>query len=166
MKFIKILSLALLASILCIACDKAETSCPNTKTEFVVGNGKIYVPNIITPNGDGYNDNLEFFRDTGILSIKNIIVKNGKGKTIFEDEAGQNPITSRILWESDSYRGRFSYSFEAESIDGTIATISGHVLGFSGSGELDCDGCRFGTQAFFGEFDDSRPDLEGEIKCK
>jgi CHU_C Type IX secretion signal domain len=165
MKLIKILSLSLLAFTLLAACNKDEKSCPGSKTEFTVGNGKIYVPNIFTSNGDGINDVFYVFSDTNIVSIKDLKIKNGKGNTIFERENEQFPNTSS--WSIDSYKGRFSYSFEAKSSDGTSANVSGHALSFPGDKKLDCDGCQFPTQHDgYGRFNDGLPTLESNIDCK
>ena len=167
MKLIKILSLSLLTFTLGAACNKDDTSCPGSKTEFTVGNGKIYVPNIFTSNGDGINDAFFVFSDTNVVSIKDFKIKNGKGNTIFESENEQTLTFNSSLWDIEAYEGRFSYSFEANSKDGTTSTVSGHALSFPGDEKLDCDGCQFGTQHDgYGRFNDGFPALETDIDCK
>lgn len=146
--------------------DKYENCCPNSSTEFTVGNGKVYVPNIFTPNGDGVNDVFQVFGDTNVQAYKNIKIKNGKGDVIFELEEVQNIGAFNPVWTPTSYEGNFSYSFIAASKDGTEVAISGSACSYTyQSGNppegFDCTKCRFATQHDgAGGFCDSCPFFE------
>ena len=147
--------------------EKYEGCCGTDSVEFLVGNGKIYVPNIITPNFDGINDLLFIGGDTNIVKIANLKIKNGKGETIHTEE---NPNLHKIVWEFTSsdnvYQGIFKYSFEVESTDGTIETISGSACSYPFPNDKvtnfdNCELCKFFTQYDGnGGYDENAPSLE------
>lgn len=173
MKLVKFLSLLVFALLLGESCnkDEDEKSCPNTPTEFTAGNGKIFVPNIFTPNSDFLNDNFSICADSSIVSISNLEIKNKKGKVLFENAEPQPINITLHVWDGDDYEGGFTYAFTTISSDGTEIDISGSGFSYpyainNVEAKLNCEICRFGTQHNGnGEFDEFLPSLEESKLC-
>ncbi len=89
---------------------------------LTVNNCKIEIPNIITPNGDGFNDN---FKIKGLENFENtkVIIYNRWGKKVFESNNYQNGD-----WGGDVSDGVYFYILELSKgehrkYQGTITVI-------------------------------------------
>jgi hypothetical protein len=170
MKTVKFLSLLLLALFISTSCkkEKPRNCCPGSTTEYKVGNGRIYVPNIFTPNGDGLNDVFFPVPGNGVALFKKFTIKDRDGYLLHSVDEFE-PYDFRAAWRnsaSNPYIGKFYYSMIVVSTDGTEKKISGvansNLYGVDGSNRrCDCTDCRFATQHDgMGGFCDACPSLE------
>ncbi|MBK8562159.1 MAG: hypothetical protein IPN76_02130 [Saprospiraceae bacterium] len=88
----KIHLLIAVLTILAISCDKddRDACCPKGPDSFEVGNGRVYVPNIFTPNFDGINDVFFLYGDSNIVEFKDFRITSGK--------------TGALLFAADSFQ--------------------------------------------------------------
>jgi gliding motility-associated-like protein len=83
---------------------------------------KIEIPNVITPNGDGYNDH---FIIVGIEHVENsrLTIWNSKRNIVFTSKNYNNN------WGTDAEQGTYTYQFEyiihgiSESRKGTLSVV-------------------------------------------
>lgn len=168
MKFLQLLSLSAWLGILLFSCNKdnREACCPDGPTSFQVGNGRVYVPNIVTDNSDGYNDVFFPLASTNIVSIEDFKIVVG-GKVLFEKEqmSANNPGEGWSPVRESNFLGRFKYGFVAVSADGTKEAIIGTSCSYfykpDSPPSLDCSNCRFGSQHDGqGDFCENCPNFE------
>lgn len=129
--------------------------CSTNGIKAEIGTGKIYVPNIITPNNDGINDKLGIFGNEEISIINKFEVKNGDA-TLFlvENFSTNNGFFSWDGTDNNSIvSGVFSIILTATDINGTEETLTGEVCvlpcGLNSDPVMtfdDLDNCQFGTQ--------------------
>ncbi len=90
-----------------------NVNCTDTAYDTLIVKEGLDVPNVITPNGDGYNDYLNI-RNSGMLKYS-LQVYNRWGVIIFESD---NP---RIVWDgktttgTDAVEGTYYYVISAQS---------------------------------------------------
>jgi hypothetical protein len=171
------LKLAVLISILSIiACNDDESrkeSCNcgdgTNATSFIVGAGKLYIPNIFTPNADGLNDVFYPHAIQGIERLIDFTVKDKDG-TLLASYQLFEPNDPVLSWPDSSttyYEGEISWVVTAQDTNGVVTTLSGTAccLPFSNSeiptNWVGCENCRFATQYDgLGGFDENLPSLE------
>jgi len=100
-------------------------------TIFVVKNRPIYIPNAISPNGDGINDGFTLFTGPAALRIQSLKIFNRWGGLIY---VGTNivPNEPALGWDG-TFDGQpvdmgvFVYLAEVEFIDGVVIEYKGDV---------------------------------------
>jgi gliding motility-associated-like protein len=100
-------------------------------TVFVFLNRPVFVPNSITPNGDGLNDRLGIFAGPAGRAIRKIQIYDRWGEMVFE--GSQLPLNDEALGWDGSYRGQplnpgvFVYVAEIEFIDDSVLQLEGDI---------------------------------------
>lgn len=74
----------------------SEEGCTNTVTAmiFMTPSKKLYIPNAISPNGDGVNDKLEIFNADEVAQVLHFAVYNRAGQKIF---SANNLSTEQVM---------------------------------------------------------------------
>ena len=91
----------------------------------------IYVPNVFSPNDDGYNDDFTIFADKAVRQVKNLRVFSRWGELVFE-RTDFPPNDLYYGWDG-SFRGKdlpaavFAWSAEVEFLDGEVVEVEGDV---------------------------------------
>lgn len=154
--------------------SKIKSCCETSPILATVGNGKIYVPNIFTPNNDGINDRLTIFASEEITLIKKVEIKDGS-KVIFS-ATNFEPFDSNNEWDGrkddEIVKGVFSVEIEITDIDGNTQILTGEVccLPCGNNSEKEkkfdnIDNCFFGAQHDGeGGVDSNLPSFE-ELVC-
>jgi hypothetical protein len=130
------LALASIAIVLAGCCKEEKSSlkgcCNNPAIELEIGDARIYVPNVFTPNGDAINDFLPVY-GYGIKRINSIEVRNQDRDLVFssQDVVVNVEATS---WDGringDVVQGLYSVSLNIETDDGIIQLIEGEVCNY------------------------------------
>jgi gliding motility-associated-like protein len=91
----------------------------------------VFVPNVFSPNGDGYNDVFHPFANGAVRQIKRLQIFDRWGELIYE--ATNLPINNdRYGWDG-TFKGKlvtpatFVYRIELDFIDGAVQTYNGDV---------------------------------------
>lgn len=166
--------LALSVCILFIACNKDDkvfdSCCDNPALEATVGNGRIYIPNIFTPDGDDLNDYFLVFGDS-IREISSVTLSNEDGSSVFESGLFEvnNPIRG---WDGriggKVKEGIFDYSIIVVAENGVISVLEGKVCSHpcdedsKGPRVSGVENCQFPTQVIDGRFDATISSLEAD----
>ena len=97
-------------------------------------NRNVYIPNVSTPNGDGYNDEFQVFSGAGVTQINSMLVFDRWGEVVFE----RNNLSPSAFpdvangWDG-RFRGKimnsgvFVYLIEVTFDDGVILLYRGDV---------------------------------------
>ena len=148
-----------------VPCNCSDAS---TTTTFTVGTGKVFLPNVLTPNGDGFNDSFFPLATDGIdrVSIK-ITDNNGAVMVEYNSIQPNDPTLGWPQGASSTYDGIIKYTITAQSTDGTSVIIKGtacskpYNLNALPTDWEGCDNCRFSTQHDgMGGFCETCPPLE------
>lgn len=92
---------------------------------------KVFIPNAITPDGDGINDGLVIFGGLGIREVKSFRVFTRTGSQVFEQHSFQ-PNDPAYAWPGD-FKGQplnsgvYVYLAEIEFLDGLTEVFKGDV---------------------------------------
>lgn len=94
-----------------------------------IGDTKVFIPNVFTPNGDGINDIFKPFYDQKKLTVKQITINNAEGKLIWKTEVF-NPELSYTAWHGEvskdsTYTGLFNYTFVFSDNAGISKVVGG-----------------------------------------
>ncbi|MCB0686650.1 MAG: gliding motility-associated C-terminal domain-containing protein, partial [Saprospiraceae bacterium] len=107
----------------CIASDQV--------TIFVYLNRPVFIPNSITPNGDGYNDKLAIYGGPATKIVRKIQIFDRWGEMVYE---GQDlALNDETLGWDGTYRGQelnpgvFVYVAEVEFIDNSVLQFEGDL---------------------------------------
>jgi len=98
-------------------------------TVFVAKNRDVFIPNVFSPNNDGFNDVLMIFGGREVARIKSFMVFNRWGESVFEAYNFQ-PNDPFFGWNG-FFRGQlcnsavFVYMAEIEFIDGEVLLFKG-----------------------------------------
>lgn len=138
-----------------IGCQDSITTikgcCDEPAAYDIFGSGKIFVPNVFTPNADGINDRLIIYGDS-VTHIESLKIKNKDRVVVYEKEDFL-PNDYNAAWDGEFAgkieTGMYSFVLEAEAIDGTVATVKGKVCVCPCVDGIDEDfapisGCNFG----------------------
>ncbi len=110
-----------------------NTGCTATTSVLVEveKNRNIYVPNIITPNNDGYNDIFMIYGGLGAVKINTLKIFDRWGEMVFEAKDFQ-PNDQRYSWDG-WFKGDimhpavFVYFMEVEFVDGQKIPYKGDI---------------------------------------
>ena len=97
-----------------------------------LGNARIYLPNIFTPNGDGVNDYFFLYGDS-IRKIELLEIRNTRNKVVYQiKDVEANDYTTG--WDGKEngnvVRGLYSVTLVVEAIDGTIGEFESTVCNY------------------------------------
>jgi gliding motility-associated-like protein len=116
-------------------CDKTGTITQTIDVAGNVFNGTVFVPNVITPNGDAYNNRftlgyIEYPGSDimGILEVYDVKIYNRWGKLIFESDSPTNVWNGKIE-SDDSAEGVYYYilNYQRECLDQEPVNKAGYV---------------------------------------
>ena len=99
-----------------------------------ISTGRIYIPNIFTPNGNGINDRLTVFGNSKIKLINSFIIKDADGLIVFESK-DKGILNSETSWDGYDIGGKlrkglFNYTLTATSIDDITLSFTGSVCSY------------------------------------
>ena len=77
--------------------DPYKGCCGAEPVLIKIGDNKIFVPNVFTPNGDGINDVFKPFYDPEKIKIEQIIIANADGKPIWKTEKFDPTVPYRLI---------------------------------------------------------------------
>ncbi len=94
-------------------------------------NRNIYIPNIITPNNDGYNDQFMIYGGLGVVKIHQLKIFDRWGEMVY-GAADFMPNDARYSWdgwfkEEVMSPAVFVYYMEVEFIDGQVIPYKGDI---------------------------------------
>lgn len=94
-------------------------------------NRPVFIPNTITPNGDGYNDKLAVYGGAAARGVRRIQIFDRWGEMVYE---GQNlPLNNEAVGWDGIYKGQplnpgvFVYVAEVEFIDNSVLQFEGDI---------------------------------------
>jgi hypothetical protein len=152
-----------------------EGCCGAEPVEFQLGENSIYIPNMFTPNGDGFNDLFRPFFNKEKISIKKMVIKSiGESPSILTlNEAElQEPLWGWFGYKTQDevYKGKFLYEMTFADIKtGIQKTITGSACSAVCNGNekillQDVNKCFFPAQYDKNTVDKSFP-LHLEVEC-
>jgi len=143
--------------------------CANPPVQKDFSPGKIYMPNIFTPNGDGINDRFFVHIDDGIEEVEIFRISDEEENTVFEVlNFLPFDMIDETSWTSTNTKGSFEYFVQVRNIEGEVFDFTGDLCVFLcdeddipdlGDNYLNCG---FSVQNVPGEgvFDPTQPTLE------
>jgi hypothetical protein len=139
-----------LGTMLCLDCEEVEVRPLETSTYrytvesvtgcivsdelvvYVIEEGKIYVPNIFSPNADGINDEMKIYPGPGIEKVDKWIIYDRWGNAVF-GMTDFLPGDSSVFWDGNSSTGErqnpavFAYLIEVQLINGKNEIYHGTI---------------------------------------
>jgi len=111
--------------------DAAGCLASNKVTVFVQDKGRVFVPNVFSPNNDGINDLLTLNAHTGVAFVKQFRIMDRWGNQVFGVE-NIDPHNQQIAWDgkfggNDMNPAVYAYILEVELITGRIEIHSGDI---------------------------------------
>lgn len=151
--------------------DKAnvyEGCCGAAPVEMDFSPGKIYVPNMFTPNYDGINDEFVIWADDGVELIEAFRITDKEGNVLY---SFFNFLPNNFAYGWDSsingdvlHQGLFNYHIKLRNTDGQVFEVDGTACAFvcdEANVFDEFENCTFGTQHNgFGEYEQNLPSLE------
>ena len=176
MPFVKVKKFSILTLWVFVAvygCKKDKSSsvlegcCDIPAINATIGNGHLYVANIITSNADGINDILWPYTDDQIIEIISFQIRDSEGQLVHE-VLNESPNDGSKGWDGrvngQWINGVYNVRVQARAMDGTIGTLEGKVCNFrcdpETSESISSDGCQFPSQVNNGLYDSSIPSGE------
>ncbi|MCB0598731.1 MAG: gliding motility-associated C-terminal domain-containing protein, partial [Phaeodactylibacter sp.] len=108
----------------CSAEDRAQV--------FVRKDYNVFIPNVFSPNGDGYNDVFMIFAGKEVKEVQSFKVFTRWGESIFEDFnfRPNNPAHGwdGVFRDQPMNDAVFAYFAEIEMVDGQVVVFKGDVL--------------------------------------
>lgn len=130
-----------------------ENCCGLAPVEMDFNPGKIYIPNIFTPNDDGINDLFYVQADDGIAMIEVFRISDEEGNVLHE-KFSIFPNSVSFSWYPNedanaTHKGLFNYYVKLSNINGDVFEVNGSVCSFvcDTSNPFDIlDNCGFSLQ--------------------
>lgn len=98
-----------------------------------VGSGRIYVPNVFTPDMDGRNDRLIIFANSSIKRIASLVIRQDNGLLVYK-AFDFNPNDPAFAWDGAVNgiikRGLYEIKIIAENTNGELKSLLGKVCSF------------------------------------
>jgi hypothetical protein len=153
-----------------------EGCCGTADVVFTVGEGKVYVVNAFTPNGDGFNDYFLPVYNSHVTKIEDINLTGINGEELHNRAAydiGNGDHLAAGAWSGSNdnfvtlYKGIFSYKMKVTDDTGQSATIEGKACSILCDSTAyflkDNPNCAFPTQQDTdGGYDPSFPNYEDD----
>jgi gliding motility-associated-like protein len=101
-------------------------------TVFVVEEGKFYIPNVFSPNGDGINDEVRISPTPGIQKVLQWVIFDRWGDAVF-GKTNFDPNDTSVFWDGRTTTGDFAnpavfpYLLEIQLINGNIELLHGNI---------------------------------------
>ncbi len=135
--------------------DSLDDCCVFGPTVANVGNGKIFIPSIFTPDGNGMNDYFQISADSNILRIDTFLVATFYGDTIFRkynitEMTPENGFDGMVL--DTVFAVKYIYTVVITSKDSIKRAFNGYVCSVPCDGPLgiprpeNIGNCGFSTQ--------------------
>lgn len=166
-KSFSILTLLVFAAVYGCKKDKSssvlEGCCDIPAINATIGNGHLYVANIITSNADGINDIVWPYSDDQIIEIISFQIRDSEGQVVYE-VLNESPNDGSKGWDGrvngQWINGVYNVRVQARALDGTIGTLEGKVCNFRCSDPettepISSVGCQFPSQVSDGHYDSS-----------
>jgi len=113
--------------------DQYQCTYDTTIVVFVeegVNINEFFIPNVITPNGDNINEQVEIPLPIDICLDYTIIFTNRWGNVVFEMDSMSNPFRGKDKSGNDLAEGIYFYVVNSEGLDCTKADMNGKCHGF------------------------------------
>ena len=149
-----------------------EACCGIEPVEFAVGNGKLFFPNVFTPNSDGLNDYFFPSISPEIVQGSGFFVTNlDSNKVVFLRQFVDFTQPENYGWDGKNqddgtdYEGQFKWEMYVVAKDGTGKLLKGTgcriVCGPDAVVFKTKEGCYYSEQAVNGALDQSKAVTEG-----
>jgi len=163
-------SILVLGCLFLLACKDDEPvlsgCCNNQAINTTVGNSRVYIANIFTPNNDNLND---FFQVNGdsIERITLMEIRNKDNDVVFtktnfpagNPTEGWDGVVNGIIQE-----GLYEFTIQLKATDGTVEVLQGKVCNYpcneSQTDKINGSNCQFPSQVNNGQFDATIPSGE------
>ncbi|MEL7123456.1 MAG: gliding motility-associated C-terminal domain-containing protein, partial [Bacteroidota bacterium] len=110
-----------------------SVNCQASASVFIRLNraGRIFIPNVFSPNGDGINDIFGIFMDNSVDRINTIRIYNRWGSAVFQ-RSNVDKAAAAALWDgtingTELPSGTYVYSLEVTYLDGFTEVLSGEI---------------------------------------
>ena len=110
-----------------------SVNCQASATVFIRLNreGRIFIPNVFSPNGDGINDIFGIFMDNSVDQINVIQIYNRWGSDVFQrsnvDKAAATDLWDGTINGTELPSGTYIFSLEVTYLDGFTEVLSGEI---------------------------------------
>jgi hypothetical protein len=110
--------------------DPYESCCGSAPVAFVHGAGEIYIPNVITANGDGISDVFYPFVNGHIIKVEDMVITDGDGVVLYEQALLNLANPAATGWfglkpDNTYHKGLFNYKMSFLNDSGASKTIAG-----------------------------------------
>lgn len=163
-------SISFIFALLFLACkDEGPVfagCCNNPAINTIVGNSRVFMANVFTPNNDGRNDRLQVYGDS-IERIALMEIRNKENEVVFT-KTNFLPGDPGDGWDGEVdgnvEEGLYDFTIQLETTDGTVEVLQGKVCNYpcneAQTDKLDATNCQFPSQVNDGQFDPTIPSGE------
>lgn len=108
--------------------------CGIQSVTWAYGQKQLFIPNVFTPNGDGFNDYfLPFINDRSLL-VRDFTILTAQGNSVLFNKPSIDYSTllskAQYGWngrrkDGTCYQGLFKYRLQVETVAGTLESVEG-----------------------------------------